>query len=196
MFITVVDQDYIQDWDKNDPNYGPYYQDAYGDSHKTVTIAPYQPGQKVYLRESYAEMYDTLCLGVPDYSHRKLEDDTYLIWRSSAPDDYIWTDEDGGFTDKSYWKSAAVMPKKYAQVWLEITGVRVKRVGEITRTEIRALGFVPPKELRSDDVAPNYRDWYPKAFKELWTEKHGKFDPNQWVFIHEFRRLNKHETKT
>ena len=77
---------------------------------------------------------------------------------------------------------------------VKITDVRVERLQDITRSDIRAEGLICPKELRSDDVFPNYRQWYPKAFKDLWQSiyaNHPKKDwnLNPWVWVITFENV-------
>ena len=89
------------------------------------------------------------------------------------------------------WKPSIHMPKEACRIWLEITNIRVERLQNITRSDIRAEGLKCPPELLSDDVYPNYRNWYPKAFKELWESINGKgsWDKNPWVWVIEFKRI-------
>jgi len=65
--------------------------------------------------------------------------------------------------------------------------VRVERLQDISRSDIRAEGLVCPPELTSDDVSPNYRDWFPAAWQELWESTGGNWDANPWVWVVEFK---------
>jgi len=81
------------------------------------------------------------------------------------------------------------MPRWASRILLEITDVRVERLQDISRADIRAEGLECPPELASDDVSPNYRDWYPAAWKELWNSTGGDWDANPWVWVVEFKRV-------
>ena len=81
------------------------------------------------------------------------------------------------------------MPRWASRILLEITHVRVERLQDISRSDIRAEGLQCPPELASDDVSPNYRDWYPAAWKELWNSTGGDWDANPWVWVVEFKRV-------
>jgi hypothetical protein len=81
------------------------------------------------------------------------------------------------------------MPRWASRILLEITAVRVERLQDISRADIRAEGLQCPPELASDDVSPNYRDWYPAAWKELWNSTGGDWDANPWVWVVEFKRV-------
>lgn len=100
-------------------------------------------------------------------------------------------DDDGGGDDRSAWKPSIHMPRIASRILLEITEVRVERLQDISRSDIRAEGLECPPELASDDVSPNYRDWYPAAWRELWESINdaGAWDANPWVWVVEFKRV-------
>ena len=87
------------------------------------------------------------------------------------------------------WKPSIHMPRWASRILLEITHVRVERLQDITRSDIRAEGLQCPPELASDDVSPNHRDWYPAAFRDLWNSTGGDWDANPWVWVVEFKRV-------
>jgi hypothetical protein len=87
------------------------------------------------------------------------------------------------------YKPSIHMPRAACRILLEITAVRVERLQDISRADIRAEGLQCPLELASDDVSPNYRDWYPAAWKELWNSTGGDWDANPWVWVVEFKRV-------
>ncbi|VVP40511.1 hypothetical protein PS865_04832 [Pseudomonas fluorescens] len=87
------------------------------------------------------------------------------------------------------WKPSIHMPRWACRILLEITDVRVERLQDISRADIRAEGLQCPPELASDDVSPNYRDWYPAAWQELWNSTGGDWDANPWVWVVEFKRV-------
>jgi hypothetical protein len=83
------------------------------------------------------------------------------------------------------------MPRWASRILLEITDVRVERLQDISRADIRAEGLKCPPELASDDVSPNYRDWYPAAWRELWESVNGadSWTANPWVWVVEFKQV-------
>ncbi|NNA48575.1 hypothetical protein [Pseudomonas lactis] len=81
------------------------------------------------------------------------------------------------------------MPRWVSRILLEITDVGVERLQDISRADIRAEGLLCPPKLASDDVSPNYRDWYPVAWRELWESTGGDWDTNPWVWVVEFKRV-------
>lgn len=87
------------------------------------------------------------------------------------------------------WRPSIHMPRWASRILLEVTGVRVERLQDISRADIRAEGLQCPLELASDDVSPNYRDWYPAAWRELWESTGGNWDANPWIWVVEFKRI-------
>ncbi|WP_288099814.1 hypothetical protein [Pseudomonas sp.] len=112
----------------------------------------------------------------------------HVIYRADG--EVAWAgDDDGGGDDRSAWKPSIHMPRVASRILLEITDVRVERLQDISRADIRAEGLQCPPELASDDVSPNYRDWYPAAWRELWESTGGSWDANPWVWVVEFKQV-------
>ena len=87
------------------------------------------------------------------------------------------------------------MPKKYARIWLEIVGVRVERVQDISDVDAMAEGVKSNICLASLEE-PDYREeiGYRYAFSVLWDSINGKKEgcswaDNPWVWIVEFKRV-------
>ncbi len=112
----------------------------------------------------------------------------HVIYGTDGPCEWAG-DEDGGGEPRSAWKPSIHMPRVACRILLEITAVRVERLQDISRSDIRAEGLECPLELASDDVSPNYRDWYPAAWKDLWESTGGDWEANPWVWIVEFKRV-------
>lgn len=88
---------------------------------------------------------------------------------------------DGGMAPK-WWKRPAIhMPRAASRLVLEITGVRVEQLQDISEADAQAEG--------SGLISGSYshRGW----FRELWGEINGPaaWDANPWVWVVEFRRL-------
>ncbi len=150
---------------------------------------PYgKPGDRLWVRETW------YC------SHSEAQKGPYL-----QPADMLDLDqarEDGDLVyaadglnpyeqDQPTWKPSIHTPRWVSRILLEITDVRVERLQDISRADIRAEGLQCPPELGSDDVSPNYRDWYPAAWRELWESINGddSWTANPWVWVVEFKRV-------
>jgi len=145
---------------------------------------PYgRQGDRLYVRETFMDLQGT---GV---EHRP--DPNGPLQRYAYRADY----PPGSHSDEARkdfglkWKPSIHMPRAACRILLEITNVRVERLQDISRADIRAEGLQCPPELASDDVSPNYRDWYPAAWKELWNSTGGDWDANPWVWVVEFKRV-------
>lgn len=130
---------------------------------------PYgKPGDRLWVRETWARV------GIA-----QAPDQEWVVYRESDNR----TDYGGP------WKPGIHMFRRDSRILLEITEVRVERLQDISRADIRAEGLQCPPELASDDVSPNYRDWYPAAWRELWDSTGGNWSSNPWVWVVEFKRV-------
>lgn len=86
--------------------------------------------------------------------------------------------------DGEPWRSPIHMPRRFSRITLEITGVRVERLREITETDARAEGIT---DGGCTDPSPDARD----AYFWLWNSLHGDGAAlaNPWVWVIEFRRV-------
>ena len=74
------------------------------------------------------------------------------------------------------------MPRWASRITLEVTGVRVERLQDITRGDAMAEGCPFPNMARGDDP----RKWY----RDLWEQINGagSWDANPWVWVVTFRK--------
>lgn len=106
---------------------------------------------------------------------------------------------------KKRWTPAIHMPRAASRINLEITGVRVERLQDISEADAKAEG-INCYPFRPDDGFP-ICDGYThlpddgkcklhptaaKAYRELWESINGpgSWDSNPWVWMIEFKRLN------
>jgi hypothetical protein len=82
------------------------------------------------------------------------------------------------------WKPSIFMPYRMSRIKLEVTGVRVERLHDISEADAWAEGT--PGELlhRAQGYAPS-------AYRMLWESINGpnSWDANPWVWVVEFSRL-------
>jgi hypothetical protein len=143
------------------------------------------PGDRLWVRETwYCDHNEVMCgpyLKPDDLDVSEARDDGTLVYAADGLTPYE--------ADQPVWKPSIHMPRWACRILLEITDVRVERLQDISRSDIRAEGLQCPPELASDDVSPNYRDWYPAAWRELWESTGGDWDANPWVWVVEFKRV-------
>jgi hypothetical protein len=86
------------------------------------------------------------------------------------------------------WKPSIHMPRWACRVVLEITGVRVERLQDISNEDARAEGVLP--KYADDCVALGHPYNAIHLYRELWGHINGagSWDANPWVWVVEFKR--------
>lgn len=162
-------------------NYG---QDGYGKpvtKHFVNGCCPFgKPGHRLWVRETWAADAQ-----VDAVAPRDLSQGEPILY----PADGAVRQTGCSMIAPGKGRPSIHMPRWASRILLEITGVRVERLQDISRAGIRAEGLQCPPELASDDVSPNYRDWYPAAWRELWESTGGDWNANPWVWVVEFKRV-------
>lgn len=142
-----------------------------------LTECPYgQPGDRLWVRESFALVNplsgcDKNCR--PDHDHGV---------RYAA----TWTK-----SHSTEWKPSIHIPRWASRINLEITGVRVERLQEISEADAMSEGI----QLLNGRYTFNGGLWEERtardAFKALWHKINGEVSwfANPWVWVVEFRSL-------
>jgi hypothetical protein len=152
--------------------------------------------------------------------------DSFLRCPFGTPGDYLWVRE-GFFAESremifyrathtqyendpdSGWKSPIFMPRWASRITLEITGVRVERLQEISEQDARAEGaepdFDPEGSKPATCVSPEDVKWLGTSdleqisfnrrhgYRIAWDRLNGKKHPwkqNPWAWVILFRRVN------
>lgn len=158
---------------------------------------PYQPGDILYVRETFAWCpcwdcgMDTEQGACTDhiYHSEKKEYGCYM-YRASC--------EDNEYPSADTWHPSIHMKKDIARIWLKVTDVRVERLQDITEVGIRKEGIeVDPKECagKFDFISELFL-----LFQRLWNSTIKKSDldrygwnANPWVWVIEFELCEKPE---
>ena len=179
------------EFDINDPHFGPYWlsyaTDAEGEDARVR--CPYgKPGDRLWVREAHRYWW-------PDWEdpgsnpcrcRYKADDATLDLPVSWNEEPNFDTPEDQGLDIEPFkWRPSIFMPRWASRITLEITGVRVERLQQVSGPDcweegISHAGWDPE---RYGSVVECYRD--------LWQSIHGagSWDANPWVWVVEFRRL-------
>jgi hypothetical protein len=92
------------------------------------------------------------------------------------------------------WRPSIHMPRWASRITLEVTGVRVERVQDITPGDALAEGVEPDMETHAGQY---WREDAYNEFAELWNAiNHARgcgWETNCWVWVVEFRRIAKGE---
>lgn len=86
------------------------------------------------------------------------------------------------------WKPSIFMPRAASRITLEVTGVRVERLQDISEEDAKAEGVEPAPFCKAGRPAGLE---HVEAFEDLWNSINGKgaWSANPWVWVVSFRRL-------
>ena len=153
------------------------------------TLCPMgQPGDRIYVRETFVQGYeeDPLTGRLKQWDEEG-NDIPMTTWYRATNGGITWSD-DGESEANVPWKPAIHMPKSLARIWLEVTGVRVERLQSISRGDAMAEGCPFPN--MADGADP--RKW----FAEVWESTGGDWAANPWVWVIDFKRIEKPQAST
>lgn len=156
----------------------------------TITCPYGQPGDRLWVRETWRAFFDDEVpperprgprhtLGQPSRPDRK----SFVFYKADGPGPV----HPDGFP--ACWHSAIYMPRKYSRITLEITGVRVERLQDISNEDARAEGVLPA--YADQCVALGHQYEARPLYRELWQHINGpgSWDANPWVWVLEFKRV-------
>ena len=172
-----------------------------GRNEPCIIKAPYQPGDILYVRETWEHFECWNCEGdergnCPNEPQKSVLDKTCGCYMYRA------TNEIRG---DARWHPSIHMPKEAARIWLKVTDVRVERLQEITNDGCVAEGIYP-SNCRECNAAFGcdtcIDEGYSEIdeFTEVWNstikksdiDRYG-WDASPWVWVIEFERCEKPE---
>lgn len=137
---------------------------------------PYgQPGDRLWVRE--------------EFMHEPAD---YYCWEASVsipsrPASTVYRADFPESQPGEGWKPSIHLPRRYSRITLEVAGVRVERLQEISEADAKAEGVSMP------DGTPTPPDFwsYQQEFRHLWEQINGpgSWDANPWVWAISFRRI-------
>lgn len=140
-----------------------------------------QPGDRIYVRETWRGVVNIAPPGSYEYAVARYVPDQEHCRRV----EYAATQE----ADGEPWRPAIHMPKWAARIWLEVTGVRVERLQDISEAD--ALDEGARFELASiDSVRIGATASFLSGFRNIWESTGGDWDANPWVWAIDFKVLS------
>lgn len=94
-------------------------------------------------------------------------------------------------------KGILFKPASAARIFLEITNVRVEKLGDITAEDIVGEGVGILFEKWCKKMPPSWRnrtEWEGMQYTEwqlLWQKINKTYDPETWVFVYEFKKVER-----
>ncbi|WP_238788081.1 hypothetical protein [Citrobacter freundii] len=154
-------------------------------------------GDRIWVRETWAQLgnedgcpidwNDNLVKGGGPEAARiyrascEQKEGNYGLW--SIPDDAYWKPHTDDLQYDGTWRPSIHMPRLASRLTLEITGVRVERLRDLSEDDAKSEGITPP----SGGVLPGWE--YRINFRDLWMSIYGSdnWEANPWVWVIEFK---------
>lgn len=168
------------------PKWSGYIPDGpvlYGSNNVPAAKSPYQPGDILYVRETWQffpcfDCVKSMCDTTP-LTYEDSDSVTEGCWIYRA--DYTESDQ-----KRVCWHPSIHMPKEAARIFLRVKDVRVERLQDITEDGKTAEGM--------------HAGWQHYNFYELWDSTIKPADrasygwkANPWVWVIEFERISRKE---
>lgn len=156
------------------------------DEKHHVFKCPYgMPGDRLWVRETWKYGWTPACGHGIFYR----ADEHFKCFNTDGYGDAYRTivAKYGNDFRKEPWRPSIHMPRWGSRITLEVTGVRVERLQEITIGDIVAEGIDPS----CDVAAERHNRVSGGAYVELWDSIYGKKHPwasNPWVWVIEFKK--------
>ena len=156
---------------------------------------PYQPGDILYIRETWAWCPCWDCgLDVEEigcgheeeqrYNDEKKEHGCYIYRASCADNEYPSVDT---------WHPSIHMPKEAARIWLKVTDVRVERLKDIGCSGIEKEGIIVKSGPGAcDEAIKEFKNLWDSTVKKSDLDRYG-WDANPYVWVISFERCEKPE---
>lgn len=145
---------------------------------KSINCPCGRPGDQLWVRETWGQLYPLLC------------DEEPVFWRAD------YSDEELRAQLLPKWRPSIHMPRWASRITLEVTGVRVERLHEIEDGGCWDEGIESWLEI--DKNLPRHSDGTPakynspkQAFAAMWKSIYGasSWTDNSWVWVIEFKKL-------
>lgn len=156
---------------------------------------PYQPGDILYVRETWERFECRNCEG-DEKGNCPKEPKKSVLDKTCGCYMYRATDEISG---DAKWHPSIHMPKEAARIWLKVTNVRVERLQDITEDVAEAegaidnRGFIHSPENEYDRIytaREHFIGIWDRTIKKSDLDIYG-WDANPWVWVIEFERCEK-----
>ncbi len=185
---------------KKNPLWTGYIKDGLmlynGRNEPCIRKAPYQPGDILYVRETWTEECGK-------YYYRADYDSDYLDQCETLSGGYPASCRNHPGCDgcmatstRIHWHPSIHMPKEAARIWLKVTNVRVERLQEISAESALAEGadkYIHTNGgLDENMTITSFIGIWNSTIKKSDINRYG-WDASPWVWVVEFERCEKPE---
>jgi hypothetical protein len=153
---------------------------------ESIDIAPYKIGDLLWVRESFQAFPH-----MKELSPWSLEKNGFV---TIGEFDYCYKADDDNSENK--WRPSIFMPREASRILLEVKGVRIEQIQDISNEDAKAEGVGEHTIFNDVDGYENIAVGIttPKQeFRELWDHLNAKrgysWESNPWVFVYEFMRV-------
>jgi hypothetical protein len=142
-----------------------------------------EPGDQLYVRETFLYVGPGSGSDLPSYREERANPENHKAencwYRASRPDETL------------VWTPSIHMPRWASRISLEVTGVRVERLRDISVRDAIAEGAEPllPHVACTQACPEDYIAGYHTLWDSLNAERGYGWDVNPWVWVVEFRRV-------
>lgn len=166
--------------------------------HSEMPKYPYGVvGDRLWVREAWrteeraGDMVDGVLF--PDGTFWPIED--------SGAAAILWIDAHANGKYGDDWRSPMFMPRWASRLTLEIIGIRVERLQDITEEDAKAEGIIEPEPVHGkwcDPAKGREGHWsYRKPFADAWDKinsKRATWESNPFVWVISFKVVDRHPT--
>ena len=175
-----------------------------------LCMPPYQPGDILYVRETWCWCPCWDC-GMDTDEHNCCDETARKFFNHDKREYgcycYKASCDDNKEPSVDTWHPSIHMPKEAARIWLKVKDVRVERLQDITEEQAKAEGakqcYEQINTIENRPVtylAEDGKGYYVLGFKNIWNSTIKKSDlgrygweANPYVFVIEFERCEKPE---
>ena len=151
-------------------------------------MPPYQPGDILYVRETWERFECWNCEG-DERGNCPKEPKKSVLDKTCGCYMYRATDEISG---DAKWHPSIHMPKEAARIWLKVTDVRVERLQEMWASDVSKEGIYFTKPTTADEMLMAFAKLWNSTIKKSDIDRYG-WGANPWVWVIEFERCEKPE---
>lgn len=147
-----------------------------GASYNFRRAAPYQPGDILYVRETWQYLYEL------DGNEQIIEGTGRYYYAATDQIPFnTYVDSSGISHEKTPWKPSIHMPKDAARIFLKVTDIRLEHLQDIDDNGVVAEGL---------QIGDPFDELWNSTIKKADRDRYG-WEANPWVWVIKFKKLER-----